>query len=485
MTLRKSMNVQGEGRDWPQITFYLFFLYFACKTVYFAISIRDHVFPDEATWFGIVEIFSRQYFFPVDSPESHPLGLITHVPNLYFFLMGKILTINPFINSDLIFLRLVNVCLGLASVYVAWRLICLLALGSWARVLFFVMLTNTAMYTFIFGAVNYDNASNLFAVLSLYCLTTFFQRRRPYAFLFFWIFVLAGMLTKNVFLPYAFALVLVLVFHERKKIVDLSWLKTFFSNRTPGTLFLGVVCLLLLVLNLSLYGGNKIKYGVLIPSMEMVLPVEDCLVNRLFARNYGANQFKAGQMTIVDAQRIALQVRDPGDRAFAWTMIDKAKQEKNENKQVRMGSLQYSVEWCKYIFTRTYGVAAHLVMEKNPKMLYPYYAVFCLGLVFLLLKIGIWRREIGYLFFITFFYISILMQVVNYNNYLSSGFVGLALTGRYLFPVLVPLYLLVAYGLIEKMPKWWQWGVGVIVGGFFIYGEFPWFLQNVTPNWYF
>jgi hypothetical protein len=67
------------------------------------------------------------------------------------------------------------------------------------------------------------------------------------------------------------------------------------------------------------------------------------------------------------------------------------------------------------------------------------------------------------------------MQVVNYKNYIGSGFVGLGLTGRYIFPVLVPLYILVAYGLLERMLKWWQCGVSVMVSGIFIYGEFPWF----------
>jgi len=172
--------VFAEGRDSPKLerrAFYLCLGYFAVKAVYFALNIHAQVFPDEASWFGIIEVFSCSYLPPADSPESYPLALITHIPNLYFFLMGKMLALNPFPGSDLVFMRLVNVLLGLASVFFAWRLVRLLLPGSGARLLFLVMLTNTLMFTFMAGAVNYDNLSTLFAVLSLYYFILFYSSR--------------------------------------------------------------------------------------------------------------------------------------------------------------------------------------------------------------------------------------------------------------------------------------------------------------------
>jgi hypothetical protein len=87
--------------------------------------------------------------------------------------------------------------------------------------------------------------------------------------------------------------------------------------------------------------------------------------------------------------------------------------------------------------------------------------------------------------FIFLFYTTILMQVVNYGNYRGTGFSGLALTGRYVFPVLVPLYLLTAHALLSKMPRWWQLTAGLAIAVLFISGEFPWFLRMAGHEWYF
>jgi len=471
---------------WEQRAFYLLFLYFTVKAVYFAINIHSQVFPDEASWFGIINVFSRSNLPPTDSPESFPLGLITHIPNLYFFLMGKILSLNPLRSQDLVVMRLVNVAMGLTTVLFAWRLGRLLLPSVAGRLLFLVMLTNTLMFTFITGAVNYDNLSTLFAVLSLYYLVLFQRQRLVGSLLWFMVFLLAGTLTKNVFLPYATALAMVFLICERKVIFSTSWLRQLggssFSWFACGKI---LIILILFVLNLNLYVGNKIRYGHLIPSMEQVLPVENCLQNRLFARGYVVRQYKTGKLTMLDARRLALQIRDPGDRAMAMDLLQKAGQERAEAKPARLGRLAYSLEWAEFITARLYGVAAHLALYKSTGWLWGYYAFFILSFVLLVVRFlrnGL--MNLGGLLFVCLFYVYILMQVVNYNNYMGTGFVGIALTGRYLFPVIVPLYILIAHGLMSRMPHWWQWMVGVVGGSFFIWGGFPWFLQNVTPNWY-
>lgn len=462
--------------------------YFGAKIVFFAANIRERLFPDEASWFGMAEVFSRSILPPVDSIESYHLGLITHIPNLYFILMGNVLALNAFPSLDLYFLRGVNGLLGLMTIYVAWKLIVLLTKSRSVRLLFMVMLTNTIMFTFMFAAVNYDNLSTFLAVSALHRFIVFGLRHRVRDLLLFLIFIFAGILTKNVFIPYACALLLSLIVREginlrRSRSMHIDWE----GGATLSRNSLFVVMSVLAVFALKLYVGNLSQYGKLIPDIGQVLSVEQCLHNRLFARNYAANQFKYGRLTLVDAQRLALQIRDPGDRAFSWSLIEKARQEKKEAKKVRMGRLEYSVEWVKYVFTRTYGVAAHKLLTRDDRSLFPYYLVFAGAGIMLLIRLRWWamRGFAGDLLWVAVFYALVLMQVVNYGNYLVSGVVGLALTGRYLFPVIVPIYALVSYVLMSKMPKWWQWSVGLLVGGVFIYGEFPWFLQNVTPDWYF
>lgn len=469
------------------ITFWLMLVYFAAKAFYFALRIRERVFPDEASWFGMVEIFSRSSFLPVDSPESYPFGLITHIPSLYFFLLGKVLQCNVFPINDLVFLRLINVVTSVVSVVFAWRLARALALTLAVRCLFLVMLTNTVMFTFVSAAVSYDTLSTLCAVLSLYYLVLFFQKRLVTYVLLGCFFALAGTLTKVVLLPYGLALLLAVAFNERGRLLWLvKELPTFIVSLRGRDAVFAALCLGALAANVALYGGNFFRYGSVLPGMEQVLPVEACLQNRLFARDYVVREYQSGRLTLLDAQRIALQIRDPGDRASAWNRLAEAVNDRQQGPSPRMGRWRYALEWGEVVVSRTYSVAAHFSLFKYPHDFYPYYAIF-----FLAAMLWIFRcRELlvpgmGGVIIVALFYSLFLMQGVNYTIYRISGAMGLALTGRYMFPVLVPLYLLTAQGLIAKTPRWWQILVGIVVAIFFVAGEFPWFLRNAGPEWYF
>ena len=469
------------------IAFGVLLAYFAAKALFFALRIKERIFPDEASWYGTIQVFSRSRWLPVDSPESYHLGLITHLPALYFFLLGKVLTCNFLPIDDLIFLRVINVLLSMLTVAFAWFLSKRLGLALAVRILFLVMLTNTVMFTFTSGAVNYDNLSTLFAVVSLYFFIRFFQERSRYHVLMFFLCNLAGMLTKNVLIPYCLALILMFFFYERGSLVHFpKSMALMISDWRWRDALLLALCLVALSMNVILYGGNKLRFGALLPSMDMVLPVEDCLQNRLFVRDYVVREFKSGKQTLLDAQRLALSIRDPGDRASAWHQLAEAASNSKQGSQKLMGRWRYVLEWVQVVVARTYSVAAHLSLFKYEQDYYAYYAVYALAG-------GIWAfrfRELltpylGGIGFLVFSYTAILMQVVNYGNYRGTGFSGLALTGRYMFPVLVPLYMLTAHALLAKMPRWWQLTVALVVAVLFVGGEFPWFLRLAGPEWFF
>lgn len=168
-------------------------------------------------------------------------------------------------------------------------------------------------------------------------------------------------------------------------------------------------------------------------------------------------------------------------------MLRQAVLEKGGTAPPRFGVVAYARQWLAAMLARTYGVAGHLAMAREGMALLPYYLLFLLAG---LLAFGQWGRGRGdgfaaYLLGLTGFYAGILFWVINYQGYLASGMVGVALTGRYLFPVLVPCYLWVAHSLLDHWPPWWQWGLGGVASAFFILAEFPWFLRQVTPAWYF
>ncbi len=476
-SIRPRLN-RGE-----QFVFWLLFVCFGAKTTWLAVNIGRGVFPDESTWFGISRLFSVNILPPSDSPASYHFGLITHIPNLYFWLMGRLLNLNVFPLSDLIFLRLINVVLGLLTIFFAWQLITLLMDSSAVRLLFMVMMTSTMMLTFIYGAVNYDNLSTLLAVTSLYYLSRFFRDHRYNDLISWAILTLAGTMTKNVFLPYAAAMVIMLIAQGWKSLwaVITSGLRSRpWINRLKLLAFLT-----LLALNLNLYLGNLVRFGQLLPAMNMVLPLDACLQNRLFTRGYVEREFKNGRLDLLAAQRLALQIRNPNDRADALNMLMEARRVKGTPQMALMGRLSYSRSWFRYMFARTYGIAAQFSMYKKSGLIRLYYVFFLLSAALFCWR---WRPGtppgLGAPLFITLFYLAILMQVVNYNIYSQTGMMGLAITGRYLFPVLAPLYILLAYGLLYRMPRWWQWTAGGTAALLFIYGDFPWFLQHLTPVWF-
>jgi len=464
-------------------------MYFAAKAVFFALRIRERVFPDEATWVGVIRVYSRSWLPPGDSPATFSLGLVTHVPNLYFVIMGKLLALNPWPAYDLPYLRLLNALLGLATLWASWGLIRQLKTSPAVRLVFLVLMSNTMMFTFMAGAVSYDNLSTLLAVVALCLLNRFFKTRRLRVFLCFGVALCAGTLAKIVLLPYAAILLAVLLAREGGRAFAPG--RRFFHGRgldDPVNRLFFALLVLLAAWNVKLYGGNFIEFGRLVPEMQQVLPVESCLKFRLFARNYAVSQYRAGNLSLLDAQRLALQIRDPGDRDFALKMLSTAQREKSTGqKTARLGRRRYAGEWVQFMAARLYGVAAHLSLYKSDIWLYPVYALFALGMLMYIVRLGadsLALAGVGGFFLTAVSYALILMQVVNYKSYIASGFVGLALSGRYLFPVLAPLYAWLSYSLLHNLPRWWQWLMGVAVAGFFLYAEFPWFLSNAGPEWF-
>jgi hypothetical protein len=101
----------GKASKTEFIVVLAFLLYFAAKAFYFAFSIGENIFPDEISWLGLSEVFSRSLLLPADSNDTYQFGLASRVPVLYFYLMGKVLSLNIFPVSNLVFLRSVNVCI--------------------------------------------------------------------------------------------------------------------------------------------------------------------------------------------------------------------------------------------------------------------------------------------------------------------------------------------------------------------------------------
>lgn len=101
-------------------------LYFGLRLLFFALFISPYIPPDEVTHLGLAKIFSKVLLLPENSVETYQYGLVTNISWLYYWVMGKLLPLNVFGISDLLFLRLFNVLFAFGTVFFSWRLLRLL-----------------------------------------------------------------------------------------------------------------------------------------------------------------------------------------------------------------------------------------------------------------------------------------------------------------------------------------------------------------------
>lgn len=460
--------------------------YFGLRLLFLATSISPFIPPDEITHAGICSIFSRVPLLPANSPESYQYGLVTNIPWLYYWIMGKLLSLNFFGISDLVFLRLLNIPLAFAHVFYVWRMLRLVTDDRLTQILLLVAVTNTMMLSFLSAFVSYDNLTNLLAAMSVYYLLSFFKSRSGATLTVSLLCQLAGCLTKITFLPLVLALTGLLIIHEFKNLRSLpSGLMAFFHDSRRTGIIVTVAVLLGLALNIQLYGGNYVRYGNITLETTQVLPLESALQYRLTARGYIFHQFKEGRVSKEQALAMTSRIDHPGDRADAVFMIENYAKFKNGEIPL-IGLPEYIPLWIERMAAGIFGVFGHLQIAAYWPVIAPIAFLAVLALLAVLIR---WRpRDAeGFptcLMVIAGFYAIFLMYCFNYQEYLDNGAPYVALQGRYIFPVIGPIYVLASFYLMRlfknRVAQLGMWGAAVLI---FILCDFPLFLVRITPQW--
>jgi hypothetical protein len=468
-------------------------VYFVLKLTYFALITDPYVPPDEDTHFGISQLYAHSIMPPADSPASYRYGLLTRVPSTYYLLMGRLLNANVFSLTDLHFLRLANIPLGLLTVMFGYLWMRQFTTNRIARCLFVTMLTNTLMFTFLNASVTYDNLMNLLAAAAWYFLNLFFARRQAAALASFFLCAFAGTLTKMTFLPLAAILFAVLLVRERRALLlpVSDWLPLIRHIRA-GTFILSVAALCLLALSVRLYGGNLVRYGHLIPTINQVLTHEQSMQNRIYARNYIVNGYLSGRFTFEEALASIENITHPGDRRGTKSMLRLAQRQATGDLE-RAGRFEYFKNWIRVIGATAFGVFGHVKILMDSSGLKRYAALFAMAAcTAIVVHIAArWRgtREPGVAAQTTTASIVIVAYAIvlfefNYRQYLNYGHPSVAVQGRYLFPVIVPAYGLVSRYLICYWPRFLQVTVAMLAGAYFLLGDLPFFLHHVGSAWF-
>jgi hypothetical protein len=463
------------------------FVYFAARLVFYAVSITPGVPPDEVTHFNLCRIFSKTLFLPVNSPETYPYGLVTNIPWLYYWLMGKLLWLNVFGLPEVTFLRLCNVPMALGTAYFTWRTATLLTGERLARILALVFITNIAMFSLLSAGVSYDNLTNLLAAMAIYFLLAFFKERNGTLLALSLLCQLAGCLTKNSLLPLVLVLNVLLVVNEARNLPRLaagftSWLR---GSGARGVVIM-VALLAALALNLQLYGGNYLRYHNISPDMADVLSADSAMKYRTQARNMIFMLYKEGKVSKEKALEMTSVIANKVDRGTTAALIEDYDYQKSNGMQL-MNPVQYIPLWAETVCAGTFGIFAHLPMQIGPLKIYLFLALLVLAGIGFLRR---WRpSEEGwlpaYLAVVAVFYCVFLMYFVNYRTYLDYWSPWLSLQGRYIFPVLAPISVLSALYLV-RLPggRGGRLAVFAACALLFILSDFPFFLSNVTPDWF-
>lgn len=462
-------------------------VYFGARLLFFAINISPYVPPDEVTHFGVCKIFSKVFLLPENSPDSYQYGLVTNIPWLYYWIMGKILVLNIFGMSDLVFLRILNIPIAFATVYYVWRLLRLLTEDRLTEILVIVAMTNTLMFSFLSASVSYDNLASLMAAMAIFYLFAFFKERRGELLALSFLSLLAGCLTKLTFLPLAIILSILLGLREFKNMrTAASEVNKFFkSSGKRGVVLLSGI-LIGLLLNVQLYGGNFVRYGTITPSMETVLPLEKAMQYRLAARNHIFNLFKQGKITIEKARDMAAHITHTGDRETAIGLVENYAYAQQAGFKP-LGPLPYTAMWILQMLSTSFGIKAHIGMPNHGFSFIPLTVLVLFALAACAVRWRPWDLDWfpTSLMGISVCYAAFLLVKINYPNYIDSTDIVLTVAGRYIFPIMGPVYTVSCLYLMRLFKgEKSRLMLAAFAALALVISDFPFFLSNVTPEWY-
>jgi len=411
----QSLNIKGPG-----IALAIILLIFLSFSVYMALNLKPGIIPDEPAHFAFSRHFSSTWGLPPDNADTFNLGIyIEQNPFLYYWINGRIINLIDLIKpgatewQTLVTLRIINVIFATGTVLICFLLSKELIKHPWWQLIPVFLLTNTLMFVFLAAGVNYDNLANLLTMAGLLFFTQVFTREDFFINSSIWmIYISLGTLVKYTILPLALAMGiawLIYIFIHRKEVFPVHFygVKTLLLLLMLFTLFTG---------NFLIYGINLIRYEGLLPECEEILLESQCALSPLEQR-YQEKAIKP-KMTI----RESIEKGYPNPFSYAVNT------------------------WVHNMLLRTFGMIGHqsyfpLELVRYYKILF--YSAVLMGLFFLKPKSALTYSLVG----ISIFYALVLLYS-NYNNELLYGFIHIGFQGRYIFPVIGPIFVL--FTLITK-----------------------------------
>ena len=424
------------------------FVWFAFQLIFYAVNIAEGIAPDEVYHVELSELQSESISLKVeDSPRTYYLGAVSVRPYLYHYFMGRLLLFNIFNIPSFIYLRLINILLSLVTLWLTLLLTKEVSNDKWVQLAVLIIQTNILMNVFISAMVSYDNLVNLLSTASFLFIIRFIKNFSRKNLLLLIITMMAGALTKISYGPVVVIQIIILI----------SYSKSIYKNRRkifqkPVMVNDGILAAAIVVLfglNLNLYANNIITYGQVQPKTSKVLGDE--LALKYYAQYQRNDNLK-----------------------------------KTLDSRVEVPLPKYLIMYCDQTAQTIFGVCGHKSLVRSNMEVLNYFFVITLLSIFLFALRFRERIKNAPLIILIFSIIaySLVVVSVNYQSYQALKFFGLALQGRYNFPILALASIFIAFNFMSVFRKRTKTVFLIILTVFMVYNSFFWFISHVTPDWY-
>ena len=430
-------------------------------SVLIAVNLEPGIIPDEEAHFTFAKHFSSTWGIPPDTLETYSWGwYIEQNPFLYHWLNGRIINLLQFVHPEisetntLITLRIINSFYALGTVFICFFISRKIFYSNYWNLFPVFLLTNTLMFVFLSAGLNYDNLAIFLSTASLLFLFLVLMKKDIVKNSLLWmIFISLGTLVKYTILPLAlitFFVWIIFIIKTKEKVLV--------PRNGFYVIILIVVLIPILIGNLFIYGLNMIEYQTLTPPCREILTNEQCQLSPFEIRH--KNSALENKLTIKES--IDLDYPNP----FEYIIF----------------------VWPRNMLKTIFGILGHQTYYPLQNLIF-YQFLFYLSIVQGFINLSN-NKRISYttksLLLITIFY-SITLLIKNYDTELVYGFWHFALQGRYIFPIIVPIYILFTKIIQTTPSKYLRWAILIFTIGLFIYGGPLTIIQNwdsVFSSWF-
>ena len=451
---------------------YTIFGFFLFESAWIALSALYPQAFDEDFHLGIIKIYGQHWlpFLHDQPPNATAFGAVARDPSyLYHYLMSFPYRLSAVFTHDqalqVIFLRLLNIGMFGAGLALFWRLLRRVGVSAAYTNTVFALFVLIPIVPLLAGQINYDNLMLPLAAwlcwLVLDCAEQLRTRRIALKTITALITVCClGSLVKYPFLPLAlvaFVYLCVVGIRAFRGHCAQAW-SSMRSNAKTLSVWMKLALVVTLLVSIGLfvqrYGSNVVSYHSPLPHCETVLSVDDCMDYGPWARDYSLAQHNAGNF-------------NHSVFYYVWAWL-------------------YGM-WLRLFFmitgpTNTYA--------NSPPLPFPALTAIVLAIAGIGMLVGRLRKtlrgrpDLVFLLLLVGVYMGVLF-VDNYLAYLRTS-QPVAINGRYLLPVLLPLAAVIGHaarGLLARRTTLKALGASLAIIFFLEGGGWFSFIVRSNPAW--